>query len=60
MEIQYLGFALYTVGYLFIPLFSKEEIFEKLCGAKSEYISEGDPYGSERCSIQITSALVVT
>ena len=60
MEIQYLGFTLYIIGYLFIPLFSKKEIFEKLCGKKAEYISEEDPYGSERCSIQITLALVIT
>lgn len=57
---EYLGFTLYIIGYLFVSLFSKQEIFEKLCRGKAEAISEGDSYGSEKCSIEITSALVVT
>ncbi|CAF4119330.1 unnamed protein product, partial [Rotaria magnacalcarata] len=55
-----IGFCLYLVGYLFIPLFSKVEIFEKLCGTLPAYMEESTSYSKETCSGLITAALVIS
>ncbi|CAF3436200.1 unnamed protein product [Rotaria socialis] len=55
-----IGFCLYLVGYLFIPLFSKVEIFEKLCGTLPTYMEESTSYSEETCSSLITAALVIS
>ncbi|CAF2586135.1 unnamed protein product [Rotaria sp. Silwood2] len=55
-----IGFVVYIIGYLFIPLFSKVEIFETLCNGRPTQIDESMPYSKEKCSIPITTVLVVT
>ncbi|CAF1286967.1 unnamed protein product [Adineta ricciae] len=55
-----IGFLIYIVGYVFFPLFSHGEVYKVICGGPPVHIHESAPYFHEKCSIQITAALVIT
>ncbi len=53
------GFVLYIGGYVFIPLFAKENIFKAICDGRPDRREESGSYWKEKCSIPMTAVLVV-